>query len=272
VINKFPPGRPPGLPGRGAGYPPTPPPGGPYNKLGEVVGDESHPVYALRARPTIALSLNNVAAAKSLLSRECILVGWHIRESAGGSLPANPQTDVDASSATAAAANNVTLPGVAGATTYITDFEITGNGATAAGPITITVTGILGGTKTYVLEIPTIASTAQVTLLVVFPRPIPASALNTAIVVNVPSFGAGNTAAAVTAHGFQQIGGSGGGPNSVADIYDGNDATGALVASLSIPPFGQSDADGDENSVYCRAGLFFNLIQGQFTGALWVKI
>lgn len=112
--------------------------------------------------------------------------------------------DVDASSANPAAANNVTLPGAAGATTYITGFEITGDGATAGSIIAITVTGILGGTKTYYLTIPIGAAAAVTPLQIQFSRPIPASALNTAITVNVPSFGLGNTNAAATAHGFQR--------------------------------------------------------------------
>jgi hypothetical protein len=254
------------------GYPPQPPGGGPYNSLGEVVGDETHPVYKLRSRPTIPLSLRNLGASKSLLTRECILVGWHIRESASAALAGFNQADIDASSATGAAANNVTLAGVAGATTYITDFQITGLGATAATELTVTVTGILGGTKTYKVNVPAGVGVPITPLTVFFPRPIPASTQNTAIVVNVPSPGAGNTDFAVTAHGFQQVGSSGGGSNSIADIFDGADATGEMVASLSIAPFGQSDADGDENSVYCSRGLFINVIQGQFTGAIWVKI
>lgn len=123
-----------------------------------------------------------------------------------GSQPtAAVQTDVDNSATTnAAAAIAATLAAAAGATTYITGFEITGSGATAASVIAITVTGILGGTKTYYLAVPAGVSVG-VSLVVEFGRPIPASALNTAIVVSVPSFGAGNVNAAVTAHGYQLI-------------------------------------------------------------------
>jgi hypothetical protein len=41
-------------------------------------------------------------------------------------------------------------------------------------------------------------------LIVEFPQPLAASGPNTAIVVSFPSFGAGNTNAAVNAHGYQQ--------------------------------------------------------------------
>jgi hypothetical protein len=37
-----------------------------------------------------------------------------------------------------------------------------------------------------------------------FNPPIPAASVNTAIVVTLPSLGAGNTNAAVVTHGFQQ--------------------------------------------------------------------
>lgn len=114
------------------------------------------------------------------------------------------QTDVDSSQQGANAAIAATLPGVAGATTFITGFEITGLGATAANNVVVTVTGILGGTKTYELPIPAGVLAGITPLVVEFTRPIPASGQNQAIVVNVPAAGAGNAAVAVTAHGFQQ--------------------------------------------------------------------
>jgi len=231
---------------------------------------------AMVTRPVVSIPIFSTAANRLLSGRPCILMGWSLRDVNGAitsvelidgldvnggpvaevnippqsstfSLPA--QTDVDASSANAAAANNVTLPGAAAQTTFITGFEITGNGATAAGPIAVTVTGILGGTKTYVLEIPTIAGVAQVALVVEYARPIPASAVNTAIVVNVPSFGAGNTAAAVTAHGFQQFG-------SLVNTSQASSGTG------SPGPFG----------ALCRSGLFMRVVAGQVQGAVWVKV
>lgn len=111
--------------------------------------------------------------------------------------------DIGASSTGAAAILTATLAGVAGKLTYITGFQITGAGATAAAIVTVTVTGLLGGTQNYKLVIPAGATLGVTPLLVNFARPLPASALNTAIVVTVPSFGAGNTDAAVAAQGFQ---------------------------------------------------------------------
>lgn len=104
----------------------------------------------------------------------------------------------------AATAGAATLPGVAGKTTYITGFEVTGSGATAATKVLVTVTGLVGAaTKTYVMVVPAANNTSIQPLIVQFPAPLPANAANTAIVVNLPSFGVGNLNAAVSASGFQ---------------------------------------------------------------------
>jgi len=111
--------------------------------------------------------------------------------------------EVEVSSANAAASNNLTLPGVVGKRTYLTGIAVTGGGATGASVIAVTVTG-LTNTLTFQLAIPAGAAVGVFPLVVIFTRPIPASADNTAIVVNVPSFGAGNTNAAAAAFGFQR--------------------------------------------------------------------
>lgn len=118
-----------------------------------------------------------------------------------GELP--PGTSITASSTGGAQANNCTLAGVSGKTTYITGFEVTGAGATSASNIAITVTGTISGTMNYTYTVPSGATTGGPILTIILPTPVAASAQNTAIVVNVPSFGTGNTAASVTAHGFQ---------------------------------------------------------------------
>ena len=114
-------------------------------------------------------------------------------------------TDITAASGNQANANAVaTLPGVAAKTTYITGFEVTATGSTAALIVLVTVTGVITGTLTYVFVFPAGVTTPANTLTVEFSRPIPASGQNTAIVVTLPAGGAGNTNAAVVAHGFQQ--------------------------------------------------------------------
>lgn len=111
---------------------------------------------------------------------------------------------VGASGNVAAASAVATLAGAAGKTTYITGFEVTGSGATAAAVVLVTVTGLIGGaTATYVLAVVAGATLGNTPLIVQFPKPIPASAENTAIVVTVPTLGAGNTNSAVVAHGYQ---------------------------------------------------------------------
>ena len=107
-----------------------------------------------------------------------------------------------ASGNVAAAAAVATLVAVAGKTTYITGFEITGSGATAGSVVTVTVTGGISGTLSYTLAVVAGALLANTPLIVEFPVPIPASAPNTNIVVSCPSLGAGNTNSTVVAHGY----------------------------------------------------------------------
>lgn len=118
--------------------------------------------------------------------------------------PALPETE-DAQATTGAAAGiTATLAAVAGKRTFLSGFAVDGLGATAGSVIEVTVTGVLGGTLRRKVTVPTGVAVAITPLVVEFDRPIPASADNTAIVVNVPSFGAGNTSAIVSAHGFNR--------------------------------------------------------------------
>lgn len=126
---------------------------------------------------------------------------------ASGSVPLVPGigagTSVTASATAVAGASSSTLPGVAGKTTYITGFTVTGGGATGASIIAVTLVGVITGTQTYYMGIPAGATAGVTALNVTFSNPVPASATNTAIVVTVPSFGAGSTNQASTATGFQ---------------------------------------------------------------------
>jgi len=121
--------------------------------------------------------------------------------SSSGNLPSGAVTAANSSGNVAAAAANSTIAAVAAKTNYITGFTVSGAGATAASVILVTVTGLLGGTLTFPLAIPA-GATLPVLLQVTFPGPLQASAVNTAIVVNVPSFGAGNTNAASSVYGY----------------------------------------------------------------------
>lgn len=96
-----------------------------------------------------------------------------------------------------------TLPGIAAKTTYLTSYTITGGGATGASIVNATITGVVGGTMTLNFIVPAGATLGCQPLIVVFLEPVPASAVNTPIVLTLPALGAGNTNAAVTATGFQ---------------------------------------------------------------------
>ena len=85
---------------------------------------------------------------------------------------------------------------------FITGFEAAYAGATAGQCVNLTVTGVLGGTMTYPVCSPTGVTVAGVPLIVEFDPPLKASAVNTSIVVTLPALGAGNTNAAVVAHGY----------------------------------------------------------------------
>jgi len=111
-------------------------------------------------------------------------------------------TPITASSGNVAAATaTATLTSAAGRLMYITGFSVTGAGATGASVIAVTVTGCIGGTMTFNLVIPAGATTSIVPLTINFHNPIAATGYNTNIVVSAPTFGAGNTNAAIVAFG-----------------------------------------------------------------------
>lgn len=114
-------------------------------------------------------------------------------------------TPITASSGNvAASAATATLAGAAGLTTYITGFEFTSSGATAASVVTITITGTISGTLHYTYAVAAGATLSNQPLVVQFSPAIPASAVNTSIVVSAPSLGAGNTNATMVAHGYRK--------------------------------------------------------------------
>lgn len=108
-----------------------------------------------------------------------------------------------------AAAIAPALPATPGKTNYLEGFEISGSGATAASVIEVNITGLNGGTLYYELPIVAGVTLAAFPLIgpvyaIHFPEPIPATGVNVAITLNVPSFGAGNTASSATLYGFQK--------------------------------------------------------------------
>lgn len=107
------------------------------------------------------------------------------------------------STASAAAGTaTATLTSAPGRVAYLTGFVVYGLGATTGQASAVTVTGLQGGTQTYQFNVPTGAAVAAPPMQVNFPLPLPASAVNTNIVVAAASFGAGNTQGSVTAYGY----------------------------------------------------------------------
>ena len=95
------------------------------------------------------------------------------------------------------------LAAVAGKLNYVTGFEVTSSGSTTGAVVLVTLVGVVGGTMTFVYTTAAGALVGNAPLIVEFIKAVPASALNTAITVNLPALGLGNTNAAVVVHGYQ---------------------------------------------------------------------
>lgn len=106
-------------------------------------------------------------------------------------------TSVDSGGAAAA---NGTLVIPAAKMGFLDGFDIDGSGATAGSAIAVTITGLLGGTLTYRIGVPA-GATVPISYSKRFSPPLQASAVNTNIVVNVPSFGTGNLASSNNVYG-----------------------------------------------------------------------
>lgn len=104
------------------------------------------------------------------------------------------------SAVVAATAITVTVPAIVGRRFYIEGYGIQGLGATAASSINATLVG-LGTTKTEVLAVPAGVAVQGPNLERTYPTPL-AGAFGTAIVLSVPSFGAGNTKAQAYVWGY----------------------------------------------------------------------
>lgn len=122
---------------------------------------------------------------------------------ATSSYPAGATAITAASGNVAAATAAATLAAVAGKTTHIAGFSITGAGATTALPVIVTVTNTITGTLSYTYVAVAGVLLANTPLHVQFNPPIPASATNTTIVVSCPTLGAGNTHNAAVAYGYR---------------------------------------------------------------------
>jgi hypothetical protein len=103
-----------------------------------------------------------------------------------------------------AAQGTATLAAAANKFTYLSGLQIFGTGATAASAVNATIAGLLGGTMTIPVAVPAGANLGITPIVIGFDPPLRSGAVNTAIVVTLPSLGSGNTRATVNAQGFQQ--------------------------------------------------------------------
>lgn len=120
------------------------------------------------------------------------------------SLPVGATQITATSGSVAAGVAAATLAAATAKSTYITGLSVTAAGATAAAAVSLTITGVVGGPLTYVFTAPAGVGVPAPSLNLNFTPPLKSSAVNTAIVVSLPSLGSGNTAAAVNAYGYQQ--------------------------------------------------------------------
>jgi len=126
--------------------------------------------------------------------------------SAGASGAAGYPVGATPVAAAVSGANTVltpTLPGVPGKITYITGLQITATGATASAATGASLAGVTGPTQTIIVTAPVGPTTAAPPIVINFNPPLPASAVNTPIILTVPALGAGNAACSASMQGFQ---------------------------------------------------------------------
>ena len=210
------------------------------------------------------------ASSKLLIGVSCALMGWSIRESTGlagaivellsggdangellaslaltaGFDPSASQTPTASTASGGNAVQTATIAAVAGVFNFITSLRITGLGATGATEVTATLTGVQGGTINYPVSVPVGATVPITPVFDTFgTRGLQASAVNTAISLALPAFGAGNTLESASISGYTQL-------------AAGSDRT--------------ANTPGD--GVQARSGVFLNVVSGTVKGTIWVRV
>jgi hypothetical protein len=102
-----------------------------------------------------------------------------------------------------AATATASLAAAPGLMNYVCSFSITGSGATTAVIVQPTITGLNGGTLTFTVGVIAGVLLNQPPLDIRFTPCQPATALNTAITLSVPSFGSGNTNVTANIFGYR---------------------------------------------------------------------
>ena len=225
----------------------------------------------------IAVPIPTTAASLVIVGRDCYLMGWSFRETTGtapavaelfdggsaggaflgaidltgGSFAGINQTPADAQASGAAAALAPTIGGAAATLAFVQAIEITGLGATAASTITATLTGGLGGTINIPISVPAGVTVPITPVLITFGTiGLQASAAATALTLNVPSFGAGNTLAQAALQGYTQ----------------------ASPAPGSTAGGGSNTQSFGGRGLQIRSGLFLNVVSGSVKGAVWIRL
>lgn len=109
--------------------------------------------------------------------------------------------DITVNTTGVAGATTITIPAVAGQLAYLSSFEIYTGGATTGALVVCTITGLKGGAVSIPVAIPTGPALASPYTWVAYDIAIPASGVNTAIVLTIPA-AAGRTNCAGTLRGF----------------------------------------------------------------------
>ena len=225
----------------------------------------------------IAVPVPATTAGVQILGRDCYLLGWSFRETTGtapavaelfdgtstggaflaaidltgGSFTGINQTPADAQASGAAAALAPAIGGAAGTLAFVQALQITGLGATAASEVTATLTGGLGGTINFPISVPAGVTVPITPIFVPFGTiGLQASAAATALTLNVPSFGAGNTLAQAALQGYTQVS-----PSPTSTAGGGSNTQGFGGRGLQI-----------------RSGLFLNVVSGSLKGAVYIRL
>jgi hypothetical protein len=109
----------------------------------------------------------------------------------------------NASTDSANAAVQTSIAAVPGQLNYVVFAQCRGTGATASSSVVATVTGLLGGSIVLPVTIPIISGNLDWYATISVPTGWPASASNTAVVIQVPAAGAGNLHAACSILGYR---------------------------------------------------------------------
>jgi len=131
-------------------------------------------------------------------------LAWGFPALAAGYAGINSAVPVaNASTDSANAAVQTSIPAVPGYLNYVVFAQCRGTGATASSSIVGTVTGLLGGSIVLPVTVPIISGNLDWYATLSVPSGWPASAANTAVVIQVPAAGAGNLHAACSILGYR---------------------------------------------------------------------